>query len=115
MVPTGRNSSPMSNGVAPARSASPRPRIGRVLMTADTVGGVWQYSLDLAAGFRNRGIETTIAVMGSVIPSGAQGAFVLLWRFFTLVLNMMIGAGVLVSYLSGKRGRRRAGDTVEAA
>ena len=58
---------------------------------------------------------TTIAVMGSVIPNGAQGAFVLLWRFFTLVLNMMIGAGVLVSYLSGKRGRRRAGDTIEAA
>ena len=64
MLPTGRNSSLMSNGVAPARSVSTRPGIARVLMTADTVGGVWQYSLDLAAAFRNRAIETTLAVMG---------------------------------------------------
>jgi len=49
---------------------------------------------------------TTIAVMGSVLPKGTEGAFVLLWRFFTLVMNMIIGAGVLVGYLSGKRGRR---------
>lgn len=53
---------------------------------------------------------TTIAVMGTVIPKGSEAAFVLLWRFFTLVLNMMIGAGVLVSYLSGKRGKRRRED-----
>lgn len=53
---------------------------------------------------------TTIAVMGTVIPKGSEAAFVLLWRFFTLVLNMMIGAGVLVSYLSGKRGTRRRED-----
>jgi uncharacterized protein (TIRG00374 family) len=49
---------------------------------------------------------TTMAVMGSIIPKGMEPTFVLMWRFFTLVLNMMIGAGVLVSYLSGKRGRR---------
>lgn len=51
---------------------------------------------------------TTMAVMGSVIPAGGAGAFVLLWRFFTLVLNMLIGAGILVGYLSRKRGRRHA-------
>jgi uncharacterized protein (TIRG00374 family) len=56
-----------------------------------------------ASGFAE---VTTIAVMQSVIPKGSEAAFVLLWRFFTLVLNMMIGAGVLVSYLSGKRGKR---------
>jgi uncharacterized protein (TIRG00374 family) len=61
-----------------------------------------------ASGFAE---VTTMAVMGSVIPAGGAGAFVLLWRFFTLVLNMLIGAGVLVSYLAGKRGRRRANAT----
>jgi hypothetical protein len=52
---------------------------------------------------------TTMAVMGSVIPKGGAGAFVLLWRFFTLVLSMLIGAGILVGYLSRKRGRRHPG------
>lgn len=36
----------------------------RVLMTADTVGGVWQYAIDLAAGLSARGIEVMIAAMG---------------------------------------------------
>jgi hypothetical protein len=57
---------------------------------------------------------TTMAVMGSVIPKGGAAAFVLLWRFFTLVLNMLIGAGVLLSYISGKRGRRAAQTTPDA-
>ncbi len=57
-----------------------------------------------ASGFAE---VTTMAVMGSVIPKGFEGTFIILWRFFTLVLNMMIGAGVLLGYISGKRGRRR--------
>jgi glycogen synthase len=40
----------------------PLPR--KVLMTADTVGGVWQYALELARGLAERGIEVTIAAMG---------------------------------------------------
>ncbi|MBV9901127.1 MAG: glycosyltransferase family 4 protein [Alphaproteobacteria bacterium] len=36
----------------------------RVLVTADAVGGVWQYSLDLARGLSRLGIATVIAVMG---------------------------------------------------
>src|SRR5438093_9712407 len=36
----------------------------RVLVTADAVGGVWQYSLDLARGLARLGIETVLAVMG---------------------------------------------------
>lgn len=43
----------------------------RVLMTADAVGGVWQYSLELARGFAARGIETVLAVLGPV-PSALQ-------------------------------------------
>lgn len=38
----------------------------RVLMTADAVGGVWQYSLELARGFAAHGIETVLAVLGPV-------------------------------------------------
>jgi glycosyltransferase involved in cell wall biosynthesis len=35
-----------------------------VLMTADAVGGVWQYALDLAVGLRAHDVRTTIAVLG---------------------------------------------------
>jgi len=40
----------------------PAPR--RVLMTADAVGGVWRYALDLAAALRARGTSTVLAVLG---------------------------------------------------
>ncbi|HEX8669805.1 MAG TPA: glycosyltransferase family 4 protein [Allosphingosinicella sp.] len=43
----------------------------RVLVTADAVGGVWQYSVDLARGLSRLGIETVLAVMGPA-PSPAQ-------------------------------------------
>ncbi|MGE0080522.1 MAG: glycosyltransferase family 4 protein [Thiohalomonadaceae bacterium] len=36
----------------------------RVLMTADTMGGVWTYALRLAEAFAARGVETHIATMG---------------------------------------------------
>jgi hypothetical protein len=48
-----------------------------------------------------------MAVMGSVIPNGFEATFILLWRFFTLVMNMLIGAGVVIGYISGRRGRRK--------
>jgi glycosyltransferase involved in cell wall biosynthesis len=40
-------------------------------MTTDAVGGVWRYTIDLARGLRDRGVQTTIAVMGPA-PSTAQ-------------------------------------------
>lgn len=39
-------------------------RVEHVLMTADAVGGVWRYSLDLGTALAARGIRTTLAVMG---------------------------------------------------
>jgi glycosyltransferase involved in cell wall biosynthesis len=33
-------------------------------MTADVVGGVWQYALDLSAALRRRGVDVVLAVMG---------------------------------------------------
>lgn len=44
-----------------------------VLMTADAVGGVWQYALDLSEGLRPHGVKTTIAVLGPS-PSADQKA-----------------------------------------
>ncbi|BAU89863.1 group 1 glycosyl transferase [Methylorubrum populi] len=41
-----------------------------ILMTADALGGVWQYSLELAAGLRQRGLSVTVALMGPA-PSAA--------------------------------------------
>ena len=45
----------------------------RVLVTADAVAGVWQYSLDLAGGLSRLGIDTVLAVIGPS-PSEKQAA-----------------------------------------
>lgn len=37
----------------------------RVLMTADTVGGVWTYAIDLIDGLRPRDVEVHLATMGA--------------------------------------------------
>jgi len=40
----------------------PLPR--KVLMTADTIGGVWTYAIELARGLAERGVEVALATMG---------------------------------------------------
>ena len=45
----------------------------RVLMTTDAVGGVWTYSLELAAGLAAKGVETSLVVLGPK-PSMGQVA-----------------------------------------
>ncbi len=52
--------------LTPSRTSAPH-----VLMSADAVGGVWQYSLDLAAGLVGRGLPVTVAILGPA-PSGAR-------------------------------------------
>ncbi len=42
----------------------------KVLMTTDTVGGVWTYGVDLADGLAARGVEVVLAVVGP--SSGAE-------------------------------------------
>ncbi len=37
----------------------------RILMTADTVGGVWTYALELISGLAQRGVEVALATMGT--------------------------------------------------
>ncbi|WP_294394963.1 glycosyltransferase family 4 protein [uncultured Sphingomonas sp.] len=43
----------------------------RLLMTVDTVGGVWQYATDLARALAPLGVETVLAVLGPA-PNMAQ-------------------------------------------
>lgn len=43
----------------------------RVLLTTDTVGGVWRYSLGLAEGYAARGARVTLVTLGPP-PTAAQ-------------------------------------------
>ena len=43
-------------------------------MTADTVGGVWPYALELANGLAGRGIATVLATMGRLPTPGQRQA-----------------------------------------
>lgn len=45
----------------------------KILMTADAVGGVWTYAVELASSLARRGVEVAIATMGPR-PSSAQRA-----------------------------------------
>ncbi|MBO0709827.1 MAG: glycosyltransferase family 4 protein [Acetobacteraceae bacterium] len=52
----------------------------RVLLTTDTVGGVWRYTLDLASLLRARNVDVSVATLGpgpteaqrALIPAGAR-------------------------------------------
>ncbi len=48
-------------------------QISRVLMTGDTVGGVWTFCLELATALSSIGVEVALAAMGGE-PSAAQRA-----------------------------------------
>jgi glycosyltransferase involved in cell wall biosynthesis len=45
--------------------------VSRILMTADAIGGVWQYSLDLAGALAHAGVETVLVTLGPP-PSDEQ-------------------------------------------
>jgi glycogen(starch) synthase len=51
----------------------PDANIRRVLMTTDTVGGVWTFTLELAEALAASGIEVVLAAMGGT-PSADQAA-----------------------------------------
>ena len=44
----------------------------RILMTADAVGGVWAYTLELARGLEKHGVEVAVAVMGPAPTAGQR-------------------------------------------
>lgn len=45
----------------------PHPYPRRVLMTTDTIGGVWTYALDLSRGLLGHGVEVVLATMGAPV------------------------------------------------
>src|SRR5438045_3694865 len=45
----------------------PIDSVQRVLMTTDTVGGVWNYSIQLAENLSARGIKVGLATMGGAL------------------------------------------------
>jgi glycogen synthase len=47
--------------------AAERPRL--VLMTADTVGGVWHYAVELARALGRRGVRVALATMGAPLSA----------------------------------------------
>src|SRR4051812_23090076 len=51
-------------------AAAPKPK--RLLMTADTVGGVWTYALELAHALEEHGIEIALATMGAPLNRGQR-------------------------------------------
>lgn len=60
---------PASLHAARTEPAARAGAVRHVLMTADAVGGVWRYSIDLGRALAERGVRTTLAVMGP--PPGA--------------------------------------------
>ncbi len=45
----------------------PRPDIRRVLMTTDTIGGVWTYAITLCRGLAAHGVQVVLATMGGPV------------------------------------------------
>lgn len=64
---------PRDHGVTEGASTDERSRaVGKVLMTVDTVGGVWTYGLDLARGLIAEGVEVLLAAVGPRIDEAQR-------------------------------------------
>ena len=46
--------------------------VKKILMTADTVGGVWTYAMELCRCLRSHGIEVALATMGQPLSATQQ-------------------------------------------
>jgi glycosyltransferase involved in cell wall biosynthesis len=81
----------------------------RILVTADAVGGVWQYSLDLARGLSRLGIATVLAVMGpSPSPEQRQAAS-------AIPGLLLVDTGLALDWLAEDgRSLREAGQAIAA-
>ncbi len=66
------NAMPASEPERPAADWPEGPRPRRVLMTADTVGGVWTYAMELCRGLGPHGVEVTLAAMGDPVSDAQQ-------------------------------------------
>jgi glycogen(starch) synthase len=48
------------------------PRIQRILMTTDTLGGIWTYALELAGALGQHGIQVALATMGAPLTASQR-------------------------------------------
>src|SRR5690348_1818931 len=53
---------------------SPKQAYKRILMTADTIGGVWNYAIELADGLGRSGILVALATMGAPLTRSQRNA-----------------------------------------
>jgi glycogen synthase len=51
----------------------PETRLKRILMTGDTVGGVWTYTLELAEALGSHGVEVVLAALGGKPTTTQRG------------------------------------------
>ncbi|MBD3240284.1 MAG: glycosyltransferase [Chitinivibrionales bacterium] len=56
------------------RSTNSRQGVRHVLMTADPIGGVWTYAIELIGALRVHGIEVTLATMGRPLDRRQRSA-----------------------------------------
>src|ERR1044071_7958955 len=54
------------------RKLTPMRKPRNILMTADTVGGVWTYALELARALQPHGVEVQLALMGPPLTSAQR-------------------------------------------
>lgn len=96
-------------GPAAQTSAAQTSAAMRVLVTCDAVGGVWQYTLDLARGLAALGIETFAAVLGPG-PDAMQAAAAARIEGLTL-----IETGLPLDWLAEEEAMvRKAGESIAA-
>lgn len=58
---------PLSDVSGSGREAAGRPK--HILMTADTLGGVWTYTLELCRALNGRGVHVSLAAMGGTVDA----------------------------------------------
>src|SRR3954447_14713244 len=68
-------------------------RLRRILLTADTEGGVWTFALELADGLLDRGADVCLATFGTTVTESqkrsASGIAGLRWLHHTSKLEWM--------------------------
>jgi glycosyltransferase involved in cell wall biosynthesis len=80
----------------------------RLLLTTDAIGGVWQYSIDLAQALASRGVHVLLTVLGPV-PTAAQRL-----EASTLAGVKLIETGLPLDWLCDGPGPVRAAATAIA-
>lgn len=79
--------SPSALTIAPGRAPARGPAPRRILMSADPLGGVWTYMLELVRGLLASDVEVVVASMGGPVAPAQHAAFDRLGPKATLLEN----------------------------